>query len=57
MTPEREWPQVLSGLIRDAIEDVMDPELFGQAQERETQYRRAIGRLLREHGDVLDQEE
>jgi hypothetical protein len=47
-------PDVLAGLIRDAIEEEMEPDAFGAAKEREEEYRSRIGRLLEEHGSVLD---
>ena len=47
-------PDVLAGLIRDAIEDHMDPDAFAEAKGREEQYRERIHALLANHGDVLE---
>lgn len=47
-------PDVISALIRDEIEELMDPEAFLKARQRETAYRERIAALLDQHGDVLD---
>lgn len=47
-------PDVLASLIRDAIEEQMEPDAFEEAKEREQRYRDRIADLLEQHGEILD---
>lgn len=47
-------PDVLSTLISEEIETLMDEDAFADAKAKEIEYRNRIHRLLAEHGDLLD---